>query len=564
MTSEPGHRCSHFVRWQRERPAPESLAPSNQVHCLIRLGTPSSPAAIARWLEVSSDLAIEEILIAAYRRWGESLPAQLTETCSFVLWDDAKERLFASGDALGHHPLYFRLAGSEVAIASSVEALISPTTGSIDPESIAAHIFGFAPKPGSTFFLGVRAIQPGGALAIDRITIELRAPGDPPRVARPRDERVAAETLRRTLLACVPDYAPPDRPVGITLSSGLDSTSLAAALRAQRPDARIVAFVWTARSVPESDESAPASKVARSLGMEIVEVAADLYAPLSDPMSIVPNPGSPLCNIYREIWRETFRQAQQRGIETLFTGQGGDLGFGAVFPFADLFLTGRWFRLVREVQAYRRRIDVDLPWLMRYRILGRSARWLFPLRRPLPPPWLGPRLRDAAPEFPTTDRFALPGDRERRRFLDSPRRFVATAMMTAEAAEFGIDLRCPWLDPRITSFARSLPAFWTFADGVAKAPVRRAMRGLLPDEILDRSDKIYPEALFIQALRGAGRARIEPLLNDMLAADLGFVEPKALRRAVDAYAEGKSHGALFWHAVTLEAWLRKLSQSSVP
>lgn len=557
MTSEPGG-TAHFVRWHRERAAPEPLATSKQIHCLIRLGTPLDPGTLARLAEVSPDLAIEETLTAAYRRWGQDLPSRFIGACSFVLWDGAGERLFASVDPLGHHPLYFRVAGLEVAIASAVEALILPAIASVDPGSIAAHICGFAPKPGATFFLGVREIPPGGILTIDRSTIDLRVPGSPPRAVRPRDERLAAGTLRRTLLDSVPDYAPPDRPIGITLSSGLDSTTLAAALRARRPDARIVAFVWTALSVPEADESTPACRVARSLDLEIVEIAADIHEPLSN--AIAPGLGSPLCNIYGEIWRETFRQAQKRGIETLFTGQGGDLGFGAVFPFADLFLTGRWLRLVREVQAYRRRIDVDLPWLIRYRILGRSARWFIPLRRALPPPWLGPRLREAVPEFPTTDRFALPGDRERRRFLDSPKRFAATAMMTAEAAEFGITLRSPWLDPRITDFARSLPAYWTFADGVAKALVRSAMRGLLPDEILDRSDKIYPEALFIRALRGAGRVRIEPLLNNMLAADLGFVEPKALRKAIDAYAEGKLRGALFWHSVTLEAWLRRLSR----
>jgi asparagine synthase (glutamine-hydrolysing) len=447
-----------------------------------------------------------------------------------------------------------------VSIARRVEQLLSPRLDRVDQRSVAAQICGYAPKPGSTFFTGAKSLPAGCILAIDRNSFVIRKPDEETlRSIRPRGEAAAANELHRTLLETVVDYAPGDGPVGITLSSGLDSTSLAAGLRAQRPDARMVAFIWTARSVPEADESAPATRVAQSLGMEIVEIPADKHHPLSSPDGITPSIDSPACNMYREVWRETFRVAKNCGIRNLWTGQGGDAGFGGVFPFSDLFLTGRWFRLVKEVNAYRRRIEVDLPWLIRYRILGRSARWLIPRRHPSPPPWIGPNLRSLIPDLSRASRFDLPGDQERKRLLDNPRRFSATALMTDEAAEFGIDLRNPWLDPRLIGLARSLPAYWTFVDGVAKAPVRRAMRGLLPDETLDRSDKIYPEPIFERALRGPGRASIETLLLDMRAADLGFVEPKPLRRAIDEYAEGKRRGALFWHSVTLEAWLRRLA-----
>lgn len=549
---------AQVVRWNRDCAAPEAATPQGAVLCLLYRGFSLDRLELARLANAAPSRSSEELLASAYRRLGPEVANQLTGPCSFVLWDGIREQLFAATDPQGYHPLYVAEQGREISIATQAEILADLTLYGLDRASIAAHLCGFAPTPGATFFRDVRALAPGFSLVAGRRSTLITPLRSRPSEPRLREEAKAADVLRDTLLTVVPDYAPDDAPVGVTLSSGLDSTSVAAALRACRPKARIVAFVWTARSVPSADESGPALRAARSLGMEIVEIAADEHGPLSTLDGIRPNLGSPHYNIYSPIWRETFRIARDRNVGVLLTGQAGDFAFGSVFPFADLFLTGRWFRLVREVRAYRKRVDFDLAWLIRYRILGRSARWFLPITRVHPPAWLGPALRKVLPRPPSTHRFALPGDRERRHMLEYPRRWAATAALTAEGLEFGIDLRYPWIDSRVVDLARRVPAVWTFSDGFSKALVRRAMRGLLPDEILDRPEKIYPTELFFRALRGPERSKIEPLLSDMLAADLGFVEPGALRKAIDDCAQGRWSGAMFWHALTLEAWLRKL------
>jgi asparagine synthase (glutamine-hydrolysing) len=292
-----------------------------------------------------------------------------------------------------------------------------------------------------------------------------------------------------------------------------------------------------------------------SLGMEVVEIRADLHAPLSAANSLMPRAGSPLCNIYRDVWLETFRQAAERGVRVVLTGQGGDLGFGGVFPFADLFLKGRWLRLANEVSAYRNRVEVDLAWLVRYRILGPAARWLIPRKKVSPPRWLGPALRDHTAQESKEDRFALPGRRDRKRLLRNPRRFAGTASLTEDAAEFGVEVRHPWVDPRVVEMAEGAPSDWTFADGFHKAPIRDALRAELPSEITARAEKVYPDPIFRRALSGPGRAKIDALVESMVAQELGFIESRALQHAVDEYAQGRGSG-IFWHALSLEAWLR--------
>lgn len=548
------------VRWNRDCAAPLDVVPSGEILCLLYRGFSLDPLDLARLADSSPDLPPEVLLVSAYRRLGTEATNRLTGCHSFILWDGRRKLLVAASDSQGYHPLFWRERGREISVAASVEFLADLTLDALDRTSIVAHVCGFAPNGDATFFRDVRALTPGFSLAAGRTRLAIEPLRD--RRSKPRlpKESEAADLLRDTLLTAVPEYVPKDAPVGVTLSSGLDSTTVAAALRARRPGARIVALVWTSRSVPSADESGPALRTARSLGMEIVEIAADDHGPLSTPEGILPNLGSPLYNIYSPAWRETFRVARERNLRILLTGSAGDFAFGSVFPFADLFLSGRWLRLAREVWAYRKRVDVDVPWLIRYRVLGRSARWFLPITRIRPPSWLREGLREDLPHPPSTHRFALPGNRERRHMLENPQRLAATAKLTSEGLEFGIDLRYPWIDSRVVDLARRIPAAWTFTDGFSKALVRRAMRGLLPDEILDRPEKIYPTELFLRALRGPERSKIEPLLSKMIAAELGFVEPSALRKAVDDCAGGNWGGALFWHALTLEAWLRRLAR----
>jgi asparagine synthase (glutamine-hydrolysing) len=130
-------------------------------------------------------------------------------------------------------------------------------------------------------------------------------------------------------------------------------------------------------------------------------------------------------------------------------------------------------------------------------------------------------------------------------------------MLTAQAARHGIELRHPLLDHRLFEFAASLPTAQTFAAGMRKIILRNAMRGRLPDEVVDRRGKTYPAAIARRGLRERERAKVWSLVTNMRAADLGFVDEQRLRQAYGDYLTGRSDSSLFWHTLTLEAWLRR-------
>lgn len=552
-------KVEQFICWNRDLEHPVSGTESPEAACLLCRGFVTESDERPHWSKPHSVAPVDKLLARAFREGSSRIFESPLPALSFVIWDSRNRRLQALSDPIGAYPLFVRERGREVTIATSIELILDRGFEEIDRTSVAAHLCGIPPEQGATFFRNIRMLAPGSLLTVDSRSLKIQAPRTVRQatpVAVPDDQQLAIQ-LKTRLLSIVPSYAPKDQPIGITLSSGLDSTTIAAVLRNARPQATIVAFVWTSKGVPAADESGPAGRVARALGLDVVEVDADIHGPLSQSGGISPAISSPVCNVYQETWLATFALARQHGIEVLLTGHGGDLAFGTVFPFADLFLSGRWRRLAQEIRCYREVDKVDLAWLLRYRLIGPTARWLFPRRRAKPPAWLDASLKREVPLLPDAHRFALPGVRRRKLMIEDPRRSALTGAATREAASLGVDLRHPWLDPSLLGFAATIPSSMSFSSGLSKAPVRRAMRGLLPGEILDRQHKIYPTALFRRALQSE-YFKVDSLLRDMRAADLGFVDSVRLRRAVERYREGDDPSSAFWNSLTLEAWLRKL------
>lgn len=153
-------------------------------------------------------------------------------------------------------------------------------------------------------------------------------------------------------------------------------------------------------------------------------------------------------------------------------------------------------------------------------------------------------------------RWMLPGRRERLRILQGPSLPAVARLTTAHAAHHGIDLRHPLIDHRIVEFALSLPTSQTFRAAQRKIIVRNAMRGLLPASVVDRRDKVYPAAIAHRGLRERETAKVWALMTNMRAAEMGFVDEARLREEYQRYLDGKTQSTLFWHTLTLEAWLR--------
>lgn len=496
------------------------------------------------------------------RRGAEGC-AEVSGTATWVLEDRRRGHLLAVRDRLGAEALYYARVGSEILLSKSVASILDalPTAASVRLEALAEHLCGDVPESGYTFWAGVHCVPPGHFLRVTDGGLELHRYWrvEPQPVLRLRDAGAYGEAVAEAITRVALDYVP-SGPTAVALSSGLDSTSLAAALVRGNAAERLSAFVWTAPELPEADEAAGGRAAASALGLPVREIRVDDLWPLRVPLIGQMRRDGPLCNIYENLWNRTYRLARSEGIEAIFTGGGGDELFGVnCYSYPDLLLTGRWLRLLREMRGHLAWSPRGLVGMLRSMLWAPLRTWAYAPTRKEVVPWLREPFRSERESsvVPTTRFALLPGRVQRMRILRNLPFAERLVELGQRAAAMGVELLHPLLDHRLIELAASLPTEQTFRAGEHKAVLREAFRAQLPDSVLRRRGKTYPTTIAWRGLRERGVDQALDLMTDMRATDLGLVDETMLRSEYQAFLAGRhSRGGTFWSALTLEAWLR--------
>lgn len=510
-----------------------------------------------------------ELVYSLYRRYGENAAQYLAGTLSWVLWDSQSQSLVIANDRLGNHSFYYATLNQTFWLASQLEFLlgIDALPRQPNPRSLVAQITGCAPLAGETFYASIHKLEPAGWMRLQpgnqRVGRYWQVQPQPALKLASDDEY--AQALLDLLLRVIPGHIP-SGPAGITLSSGLDSTTVAAAIRQQAPETRLLALCMVAPEIPQADESLLSAEVSRFLGIPSLQIRADLLWPLSSPQGIQTSASTPYYGYYTELIGETLQAARQRGLTVVFSGLSGDHLFGGnVFAYPDLLLTGRWIELVRQIRYHlpRSSMGYSLPLILRRMVLAPIRAAYFPAWRvdtTPPAPWLRPAYVDLYREHfirPPKVHRMLPGRLARFRMLNHPSLLSGVELLNRQAESLGLEFRHPLLDHRLIEFAASLPTDQTFRASQRKIIVRNAMRGLLPPSVLEMWNKIVPAEICHLGLRQRERDKVWRLMTNMRSAELGYVDESALRQAYQDYLDGKTDSTHFWHTLTLEDWLRR-------
>ncbi|HEX6902236.1 MAG TPA: asparagine synthase-related protein [Thermoanaerobaculia bacterium] len=559
--------CSRLISWSRSAVPPRFSAGASTfttAPLIWTSGFPVNRRELIGQAGLQADEPDHTLLLRLYELHGLETPHILAGPFAWVLWDPNQRHLVAVRDRVGVRTLFYTLQGREIRLAGKIEDLLASLPNRPGPNlrAVTAHIHGRVPSPEESFHAGIYSVRPGEILVIDRERIQARSywqPEPQPLLRLSTDESYSA-ALRCQLLTVLPGYAPADS-AGVALSGGMDSGTVASILREGAPKTSLAAFTWTAKELPQADESMDALAVCRKLSCPVITIAADQHWPLRREPGFRPSLETPLFNFYSDLWEATFQAAREHGVSVLFSGFGGDALFGGdAFSYPDLLLTARWHQLGREIQEHIPNSQLSLPRLIRQMVLGPIAKTYFGFRDRRPArvvPWLGKTLSAQDWEFsPDLPRNLMPGRRDRLRILRDPFLSTVSSLITRHADQFGIDFRHPLLDHRLIEFALSLPTSQTFSAGTRKKILRGALNDLLPAEVITRRGKVYPLAILHRGLRGREQTKVWSMMRDMRAADLGFVEPGPLRDEYKRYLDGKTESHLFWHTLTLEAWLR--------
>lgn len=524
-----------------------------------------------------------EVLLRAYSHWGSGVLDRLTGMFAFAILDTSARRLFLARDPFGIKPLYYARWLHGLAFASQIGALLAlPGVGTAaSPQRVYDYLrFGITDNGPETFFADVRQLPAGHAL--DFSLDDRRMPAPERWWQLPLDGTLdlsfseAAERLRDLFVESVQLHLRSDVPVGAALSGGIDSSSIVVAMRQLAgPDLELHAFSYVSDDPPLSEE--------RWIRIAAAAAAATIH-------EVTPAPGELVDGFDRavETHEEPFESmtmyVQQRvaelagtaGIKVVLNGQGADemLGGYSTALTARLASLVRQGRLVEAVTFLNRLRGLPLrksvsgivrnEGLVVPRPLRAVARRL--LGGALVPAWLDGNWfeeRGVAPRAPWTaggkhvlrERLALD--------LQETRLPMLLRYEDRNWMAHSIECRVPFLTPRLAGFLLSLPEQYLVAgDGTRKAVFRAAMRGLVPDEILDRRDKVgflTPERLWLLELRewveeiltGEAARRASPLRVDVLRSDW-----EAAVRAGPAAVDSR-----FWRSVNLVRWADRFEVS---
>ena len=453
-----------------------------------------------------------EILIHGYLEWGPEFVERLNGMWAFALWDRRRRRLLLSRDRFGQKPLYWAQRPGLIAFASELEALAnhSKIERAVSQEALRKYFaYGWVPNPAS-MLQGVHKLPAGANLEIAlpdgaplvRRWWEFRLEPEPPA----RSLKALGEELRERLDRAVARRLVADVPLGVLLSGGIDSSALAhfAAARLEPGELRTFAVGFEEGSF---DESACAERAAQHVGSqhhcasfsmraarEILPGIADrLDEPLGDA-SLMPT--YLLCGTTR------------RHVTVALGGDGGDELFAGYDPFRALHLANLYQRIVpRPVHTAIRLLVARLATSHRYMSFEfRLKRTLRGLTHPPAlwnPVWLGPleprELSDFLAEPVDVEEVYAeaiaawescdgghPVDRTLQFFTRLYLQDDILAKVDRASMLNSLEVRSPFLDIELVDFVRRLPHTYKLRRGTTKFLLRRALRGLLPREILER------------------------------------------------------------------------------
>ncbi len=521
-----------------------------------------------------------EVIAHLYEEGPERFVQRLNGMFAFALWDRRRQQLLLVRDRLGVKPLYYAQLPDRLLFGSEIKSLLADPSlpRDLDPQALHHYLsLGYVPGPWS-IFAAIRKLGPGELLRWEGGSFSIQPYWRYPRpiAAGTGDgDRGALQARLRDLLAdAVRIRLFSDVPLGMFLSGGVDSSAVLAFM-ARQVDRPVKAFSigFTEKSY---DELPFARLAARSFGAEHTEqvMSPDLLDGVGRLAQFLDEPfadSSAIPTFY-------LSQMTRRSVTVALSGDGGDETFAGYYtylanrllvPYRALPLPLRRMapRVMDWLPTSDRKLSLDLK-LRRFLYGGQfpPARahyawkeWLTEgeKRALYAPRWAEQELEPTHLLFEGRHEAAGPTDPINASiYVDSTIYLPDDILVKADRMSMAhsLELRSPFLDYRIIEAMADVPG-WLKVRGLRlKALLKDTLRGILPDELLDRK-----KAGFNVPVGSWLRGPLRPLLMEALDRDRlasrGALDPEGVHRLIDAHLEQHGdYGRPLWNLLMYSLW----------
>lgn len=505
-----------------------------------------------------------EVLVHLYEEMGVDLVKRLNGMFAFALWDDEKKQLLLARDQLGIKPLYYAEMGERLAFTSEIKALLPfpDLSRDISHEAVASYLTrGSIPAPLS-IFRSIKKLPPAHRLIASPDGVRVERYWDVPRPDEAAD--VDLSRIEHLLDAAVEKQLVSDVPLGVFLSGGLDSGTLAA-LASRRSDGPLKTFTIGYAPPDESyNELEPARHLAKHFGCDHHEAVLtpnirDLIAPLARGFD------EPFADSSAVPTFLVSREARQH-VTVALAGVGGDELFGGYPRYLGLLWAERAKRIPPSLRRLGARMAEFIPdrgghinWT------GRIKRFLRDAERPLAEQYarwtsiLSPDLIPA--EWRTaasgaSEGAATPSDaalRDLSSYLPDDLLCLSDRMSMAHSLE----VRVPFLDLPLVEHMARVPLERKLAGGKLKALLKKIMEPRLPPGHLDQPKRGFSIPL-ARWLREDLKDVLEDALSPQRVKERGYLDPAVVSRLREAHDLGReNNGDALWMMLMLEMWHRE-------
>ena len=546
-----------------------------------------------------------EILPHLYEEYGDALVDHLNGMFAFALWDTRKKKLLIARDRFGEKPLYYGVFDGKLIYASEPKALLAHPSvqAELDLDALRHYLsFDYVPAPMS-IYKGIYKLPASHLLTVENGEVKTRrywnlkwSADTPVRTGAEASGSNGSNSIRRTptfaestnelkdlLSDAVRMRLVSDVPLGILLSGGIDSSTVAA-FATQHATEKVKTFSIGFEE-DSFDESKYARLVANHLNTEhyedrlsaekagdlISEIGTWLDEPLSDGSLI------PTYLLSRFVRKHVTVALGGDGGDELFAGYAMYFGhkMAAVYDAIPWFLrAGIIEPVVNSLPVSTKNLSFDYKAkrfvaASKYDAVTRHHSWFGSfsiddqnnlLSKDVLASSSGDIYRGAKELLKTTDAI---NEIERMQFLDINFYMAEDILTKVDRAAMAVSLetRAPFLDPRVAQFAASIPLEYKLKGNKGKYILKKAVADLLPKTILQRPKKGFGIPI-AEWLKG----RLNPLLHDLLAPkrlkEQGLFDPDFVQKLITEHEKGiASHHKQLWTLLVFQLWFDNFLQS---
>ncbi|MCG0050194.1 asparagine synthase-related protein [Priestia aryabhattai] len=504
------------------------------------------------------DVLDSMLIILAYKKWGERCCDYLLGDFSFLIWDKDNNTLFGARDPLGIKPFFYKLTASEFSFSTNIKN-IQNTKNITDWNE--DYLIDFLYRKGmpndyETPYPGIKRLPKGSSITVSSRDFQIKKYWklNPNKKITYINKQDYTEHFTEIFTSAISSRLRGNSTVSVMMSGGLDSTSIYALAKSVNQPNHVLPISCVFDKYTEADERHYIMPVLEKYNEKNYEfLVSDDYWILKGFPNYAPDMDEPCRNsMTHAMVYNSYLKAKKHNSNVVLTGYAGDQVFGFNPYYISEYL--RKFQVIKflsESKQLAKSNNDPLLWAIREYGLKTFK------RKHEKPTVLLPKCHEIALQR-ASDRNTIkdPSLRAQYDYIDQAQNLNYTRVISEN---LGIETRYPFLDVRLVEFLFAIPTDQKIKDAQTKVLLRRAMKGIIPSNVLNQYGKATTNMLLFEGLKREWN-KIYPMLKQSILADMKIVDGKKFIEQIDRYRHGElTQGMDYISALQLELWLQEHS-----